>query len=218
MTALLLRELRIATRAGGGAFLGLVFFLIIVLIAALGLGRDPGLLARAAPGTIWSSALLACLLSLDRLFQADFEDGSLEGLAMTPAPLEAVVLIKALAHWLTTGLPLVAAAPVMGLMLNLPAQAYIWLVVSLMIGTLSLSAIGAIGAALTLGVRRGGLLLSLLVMPLFVPSLIFGVRAVQDAASGGDPVPALLLLAGVTLLSLVIAPLAAAKALRINMA
>lgn len=218
MGALLRREITIATRAGGGAFLGLVFFLIIVLVAALGLGRDADLLARAAPGTIWSAALLACLLSLDRLFQADFEDGSLEALALAPAPLELVVLIKALAHWLTTGLPLVAASPLMGLMLQLPLQAYVWLVASLLIGTLSLSAIGAIGAALTLGVRRGGLLLSLLVMPLFLPTLIFGVRAVQNGALGVDPVPAMGLLGGVTLLSLVIAPVAAAKALRINMA
>ena len=218
MAALLRREILIATRAGGGAFLGLVFFLIIVLLAALGLGRDTELLARAAPGTIWSAALLASLLSLDRLFQADFEDGSLEGLALAPAPLEMVVVVKSLAHWLTTGLPLVVASPVMGLMLQLPQSGYPWLLASLLVGTLSLSCIGAIGAALTLGVRRGGLLLSLLVMPLFIPTLIFGVRAVQEAAAGRDPWPAMMLLLGISLFSFVLSPLASAKALRINMA
>lgn len=217
MIALLTREMQIATRAGGGAFLGLAFFLIVIVIAALGLGRDPDLLRRAAAGTIWSGALLACLLSLDRLFQADFEDGSLDGLALMPIPLEAVVLVKFLAHWLTTGVPLVVAAPVMGIMLNLAPEAHGWLLASLAVGTLSLSAIGAIGAALTLGIRRGGLLLSLLVMPLFVPSLIFGVRVVQEAGRGGDPVPAMMLLSGVALFALVLAPIAAARALRINM-
>lgn len=217
MIALLTREMRIATRAGGGAALGLVFFLIIILISALGVGRDEALLAGTAPGVIWSGALLACLLSLDRLFQADYEDGSLDGLALAPMPLESVVLIKALAHWLTTGLPLVVAAPVMGVMLYLPEPAFIWMLASLAAGTLSLSAIGAIGAAITLGVRRGGLLLSLLVMPLFVPSLIFGVRVVQLAAANQDPTTAMALLGGVTLFSIVLAPIAAAKALRINM-
>ncbi len=218
MIALLRREIQIATRAGGGALLGLVFFLIVILITALGLGRDTDLLGRAAPGAIWAAALLACLLSLDRLFQADYEDGSLESLALVPMPLEMVVLVKAFGHWLTTGLPLVIGAPVMGLMMNLSETGYLTLIGSLFVGTLSLSAIGAIGAALTLGVRRGGLLLSLLVMPLFVPSLIFGVRAVQEASVGRDPTTAVMLLGGVTLFSLVLSPIAAAKALRINMA
>lgn len=217
MIALLKRELRVATRAGGGAFLGLAFFLIVIVVAALGLGRDEALMREAAAGTIWSAALLACLLSLDRLFQADFEDGSLEGLALMPVPFEAVVLIKFVAHWLTTGLPLVAVSPIMGVMLNLAPEAFGWMLASLAIGTLSLSAIGAIGAALTLGIRRGGLLMSLLVMPLFVPSLIFGVRVVQEAGRAGDPGPAFLLLCGVALFSLVLSPIAATWALRINM-
>ena len=217
MIALLKREILIATRAGGGTALGLAFFLIMVLLSALGLGRDQALLAQAAPGTLWVGALLATLLSLDRLFQADFEDGTLEALALAPSPLEVVVAVKIIAHWITTGFALVLLSPLMALMMQLPMQAVGWMLVSLAIGTLSLSAIGAIGAALTLGVRRGGLLLTLLVAPLFVPTLIFGVRAVQDAADGFDPSTPFLLLAGLTLFSLVIAPIAATYALRVNM-
>lgn len=217
MRAILGHELALALRSGSGAGLGLAFFLIIVLLSALATGRAPDALAASAPGTLWIGALLAGLLSLDRMFQADLDDGALDVLILAPHPLGAIVAVKTCAHWLTAGLPLVVLSPVMALMLNLPVAAWGWMLASLGIGTLSLSAIGAIGAALTLGVRRGGLLLSLLVMPLYVPSLIFGVRVIDLAAEGKDPIPALMLLAGLTLFTLALAPPAAAAAIRVNM-
>ena len=211
------RELRLALRSGGGAGLGLAFFLITVLLVPFGIGPDPARLAPVAPGTLWIGALLACLLSLDRLFQADAEDGTLDILALSPLPLEMLVALKAAAHWVTTGLPLVLIASPLALTLSLPVPAYPWLVASLAIGTPALSFLGAIGAALTVGIRRGGLLLSLLVLPLYIPTLIFGARVVIDAAEGRDPWPATLLLAGVTLFVLALAPFAAAQALRIQL-
>lgn len=211
------RELRLALRSGGGAGLGLAFFLITVLLVPFGIGPDPARLAPVAPGTLWIGALLACLLSLDRLFQADAEDGTLDILALSPLPLEMLVALKAAAHWLTTGLPLVLIASPLALTLSLPVPAYPWLVASLAIGTPALSFLGAIGAALTVGIRRGGLLLSLLVLPLYIPTLIFGARVVIDAAEGRDPWPATLLLAGVTLFVLALAPFASAQALRIQL-
>lgn len=215
--AVLARELRLALRSGGGAGLGLAFFLIVVLLVPFGVGPDAAVLARVAPGTLWIAALLACQLSLDRLFQTDAEDGTLDVLALAPLPLEALVALKALAHWLTTGLPLVLAAPLLGVTLSLPPGAYGWLVASLAVGTPGLSFLGAVGAAVTVGLRRGGLLLSILVLPLYVPSLIFGARTVADAADGADPWPALLLLGGLSLGILALAPVAAAAALRVNL-
>lgn len=213
--AVLSRELRLALRSGGGAGLGLAFFLILVLLVPFGIGPDPARLAPMAPGTLWIGALLACLLSLDRLFQSDFEDGTLDILALSPLPLAGLVALKALAHWLTTGLPLILVAPLLGLTLSLPAPAYPWLIASLAIGTPALSFLGAIGAAVTVGIRRGGLLLSLLVLPLYIPTLIFGARAVVAAATGADCRPAMLLLGGLSLAIVALAPLAAATALRL---
>jgi heme exporter protein B len=213
----LARELRLALRSGGGAGLGVAFFLVVVLLVPLGVGPEPGRLAGIAPGVLWVAALLACLLSLDRLFHTDLEDGTLDILALAPLPLEALVALKAIAHWLTTGLPLVVVAPLLAVTLGLPGPAYPWLVASLAVGTPGLSFLGAIGGAVTVGLRRGGLLLSLLVLPLYVPSLIFGARAVAAAAEGGEPGSALARLAGLTLFILVLAPLAAAAALRINL-
>lgn len=215
--AVLARELRLALRAGGGAGLGLAFFLIVVLLVPFGVGPEPERLATVAVGTLWIGALLACLLSLDRLFQSDLEDGSLDVLALAPVPLPTLVALKAAAHWLTTGLPLVIAAPLLAVTLALPAPAYPWLVAGLAVGTPGLSFLGAVGAALTVGLRRGGLLLSVLVLPLYVPTLIFGARSAADAAAGADPLPALALLAGLTLFILALAPFAAAAALRINL-
>ncbi len=215
--ALLARELRLSLRSGGGAGLGLAFFLIVVLLVPFGVGPVPSLLAQIAPGTLWVAALLATLLSLDRLFQADFEDGTLDILTLSPMPLEGLVAIKAFAHWLTTGLPLIVAAPVLALTLNLPDPAFFWLVTSLAAGTPALNFLGAIGASLTVGIRRGGLLLSLLVLPLYIPTLIFGASAVSAAADGADPMPAFLLLAGITLFTLALTPFAAAAALRMHM-
>ncbi len=217
MRALLIRDLRLALRAGGGFGLGLGFFLILCTLVPLGVGPEGGRLAMIAPGVLWLGALLACLLSLDRLFALDHEDGSLDLLATAPLPLEGVVAVKALAHWLTTGVPLVLVAPLLGVMLHLPAAAQPWLVLALLLGTPALSVIGAFGAALTVGLRRGGLLLSLLVLPLYVPTLVFGAEAVRRGAEAMDPLIPLLLLAGISLGSLAALPFAAAAALRINL-
>ena len=210
MIRLLTRDLKLAVRAGGGFGLALAFFLIMTVMIPFGVGPESEILTRIAPGILWVGALLACLLSLDRIFLTDFEDGSLELLATAPLPLEALVAIKALAHWITTGLPLTLAAPVFGLFLSLPEGAYFWLIVTLLIGTPALSMIGAFGAALTVGLKRGGLLLSLLVLPLYVPTLIFGATAVRRGAEGLEAGAPVVLLAGITLGSLALLPFAAA--------
>ena len=217
MIALLLRDLRLATRAGGGFGLGLAFFLLVAVLVPLGVGPEPALLARIAPGILWVGALLACLLSLDRIFALDVEDGSLDLLATSPIPLEGVVAAKALAHWLVTGLPLTLLSPVLGLLLNLPGPGYVWLMLSLALGTPALSLIGAFGAALTVGLKRGGLLLSLLVLPLYVPTLIYGAEAVRRGADGQGALTALLLLAGITAGAAALLPFAAAAAIRVNL-
>jgi heme exporter protein B len=217
MRAVFLRDLRLATRAGGGFGLALAFFLIVTVLVPLGVGPDTGLLRTIAPGVLWVGAALACLLTLDRLFALDWEDGSLDALATAPVPMEGIVAAKALAHWITTGLPLVALSPVLAVLLNLAPPAYGWLILTLAVGTPALSVIGAFGAALTVGVRRGGLLLSLLVLPLYVPTLIFGADAVRRAAAGLDPATPALLLAGITAGAIAILPFAAAAALRMNL-
>lgn len=217
MSALLIRDLRLALRAGGGFGLGLAFFLILAVLVPLGVGPDPGTLARIAPGILWLGALLACLLSLDRIFALDFEDGSLDLLATAPVPLEAVVTIKALAHWLTTALPLVLVSPLMGLLLFLPAEAYLWLILSLTLGTPALSVIGTFGAALTVGLKRGGLLVSLLVLPLYIPTLVFGAEVVARGAQGLAVATPLALLSGITFGAVALLPFASAMVLRINL-
>lgn len=217
MRALLLRDLRLAFRAGGGFGLGLAFFLIVTVLVPFSVGPQSELLSRIAPGVLWLGALLACLLSLDRLLALDWEDGTLDLLATSPLPLEAAVSVKALAHWITTGLPLVFAAPLLGVLLNLPAAGYLWLVISLLLGTPALSVIGTFGAALTVGVKRGGLLMSLLVLPLYVPTLIFGAEVARRGATGLDPVTALLMLAGITAGVIALMPFASAAALRVNL-
>ncbi len=217
MIALLLRDLRLAVRAGGGFGLGLAFFLILAVLVPLGVGPESALLARIAPGILWVGALLACLLSLDRILALDYEDGSLDLLATAPIPLEGVVTMKAAAHWITTGLPLTLLAPVLGVLLSLPAPAYGWLVLSLALGTPALSVIGTFGAALTVGLRRGGLLLSLLVLPLYVPTLIFGAEVVRRGADGLSVATPLALLAGITLGAAALLPFASAAAIRINL-
>ena len=212
-----MRDLRLALRAGGGFGLGLAFFLILAVLVPLGVGPAPETLALIAPGILWVGALLACLLSLDRIFALDFEDGSLDLLATAPVPLEAVVTIKALAHWLTTGLPLVLISPVLGLLLFLPGEAYVWLILSLMLGTPALSVIGTFGAALTVGLKRGGLLLSLLVLPLYIPTLIFGAEVVSRGAQGLSVATPLALLAGITAGAVALLPFASSLVLRINL-
>jgi heme exporter protein B len=215
--ALIARDLRLALRAGGGFGLGLGFYLVLVVLVPLGVGPDTALLARIAPGILWVGALLASLLSLDRLFALDWEDGSLDQLATSSLPLEAVALAKTVAHWLTTGLPLAFASPLLALLLNLQPMGIAWLVASLLIGTPALSVIGTFGAALTVGLKRGGLLLSLLVLPLYVPTLIFGAEVVVRAVAREDLTTPLLLLAGISLGSLALLPFAAAWALKVNL-
>jgi heme exporter protein B len=215
--ALLRRDLMLAVRAGGGFGLGLAFFLIVVVLVPFGVGPEAAVLSRIAPGILWVAALLAALLSLDRIFALDFEDGTLPLLATSPLPLEGVALIKGVAHWITTGLPLTLAAPALGFLLNLEPSAYVWLLASLALGTPALSMIGTFGAALTVSLRRGGLLMSLLVLPLYVPTLIFGAEAVRRGALGQDATTPLLMLAGITLGSFALLPFAASSALRVNL-
>lgn len=217
MIALLWRDLRLAMRAGGGFGLGLAFFLLIAVLVPLGVGPEMSVLGRIAPGILWVGALLACLLSLDRIFALDMEDGSLDLLATAPIPLEGVVAVKALAHWLVTGLPLTLISPLLGILLNLSWAGQGWLLLSLLLGTPALSVIGAFGAALTVGLKRGGLLLSLLVLPLYVPTLIFGAEAVERGVRGADALTPLILLAGITAGSAALLPFAAAAAIRVNM-
>jgi heme exporter protein B len=214
LLALIARDLRLSLRQGADGPVVVMFFVLTVMLFPLGIGPEPTLLARIAAGVIWVAALLACLLSLDRLFQADYEDGSLDLLALSVLPLEAVVLAKAIGHWLVTGLPLILAAPVMAVMLGLGRDGFAPLVLGLAAGTPSLSLLGTLGAALTLGARRGGVLVSLLVLPLTIPVLIFGAGAVDSALGGLSPRPELLLLGGLLAAALPLVPLAGAAALR----
>ncbi len=210
------RELTLAVRGGIGSLMAVLFFVIAVTLFPLGIGPELGLLSRIAPGAVWVAALLAALLSLDRLFVADHEDGSLEQLMLGTLPLEFVVLAKTVAHWLTTGLPLAAAAPILALLLNMSADGLVILIVSLLLGTPILSLIGAVGAALTVSLRRGGALIALLVLPLYVPVLIFGVGAVEGAVLDIGVRANLSILAGGLVGALVLGPVAAAAALRMT--
>jgi heme exporter protein B len=215
LAALLVRDLRLSVRAGGGALIAVLFFLLVVTLMPFAVGPDLALLRRIGPSILWLGALLASLLALDRLLAADYEDGSLDLILMGRAPLELVVAVKAMAHWLTTGLPLVAAAPLLGLLLNLEPRATGAVALTLLAGTPALTFLGLIGAALSVTLRRGGLLLAVLVLPLSVPVLIFGVAASNAAVVG--PVPfgtPFAILCALSLASLVIGPLAAAAALR----
>ncbi|WP_420003081.1 heme exporter protein CcmB [Arenibacterium sp. LLYu02] len=217
MSAVLIRDLQLAFRAGGGFGLGLAFFLIVTVMVPFSVGPNSATLSVIAPGVLWLGALLACLLSLDRLLALDWEDGTLDLLATAPLPLEGVLSVKSLAHWLTTGLPLVLAAPLLGVLLNLPAQGFLWITLSLLIGTPALSVIGTFGAALTVGLKRGGLLLSLLVMPLYVPTLIFGAEVARRGAAGMAVETPLLMLGGITLGTIALLPFASAAVLRVNL-
>lgn len=216
MSALLLRDIRLAARAGGSAMLALAFFASVATLVPLGVGADMNLLARIAGGVLWVGAVLAALLALDRLFQADFEDGSLDAIALSPLSLETIACAKIAAHWLTTGLPLALLSPLLAVMFGLPAKAVLALFVSLLVGTPAVSAIGAVGAGLTLSIRRGGLILPLIVLPLIAPTVIFGagaVLAVLDGLSNG----ALPLLAGFSFAACVLSPFATAAAVRLNL-
>jgi heme exporter protein B len=216
LAALIVRDMRLAVRLGGGAPVGVLFFLIVVTLMPFAIGPDLALLQRIGPAILWLGALLASLLALDRMLAADYEDGSLDLILMAQqTSLELALAAKALAHWLTTGLPLVIAAPILGFMLNLDPAASGAVMLTLLAGTPALTFIGLIGAALTMALRRGGLLIAVLVLPLTIPVLIFGVAASNAAIVGPLPFGApFTILCALTLVSIVIGPFAAAAALR----
>lgn len=216
--ALFVRDLRLAVRVGGGALMGVLFFLIVVILVPFAIGPDPNLLARIGPAILWIGALLASLLALDRLLAADYEDGSLDLILTGQSSLELAVAVKAAAHWLTTGLPLIVAVPLLGLFLNLELRASAAVALTLLVGTPALTFFGLIGAALSVALRRGGLLLPILVLPLTVPVLIFGVSASNAAIVGPLPFGTpFTILCALTLLSSVLGVVAAAAALRHGM-
>ena len=213
--ALVRRDLTLAGRVGGSGALSLVFFLMIVSLVPFALGPDLNLLARIGPAILWLAAVLATLIGLDRLFQADDEDGSLDLMTASPAPLELVVLAKVTAHWLTTGLPLALAAPLFGLLVALSPTGMGATALTLLLGTPALTFVGAVGAALTATIRRGGLILAIVVLPLMIPTLIFGISAAQAALGGTVPFTTpLAVLTGLSLIAAVTSTLAAAAALR----
>ncbi|MGI9404491.1 MAG: heme exporter protein CcmB [Hyphomicrobium sp.] len=214
---LIARDLRLAVRQGGALGTALGFYLIVVAMLPLGLGADLNLLSRIAPGVLWIALLLSALLSLGRVFESDYEDGSLDVLATGPLPLELVAAAKALAHWISTSVPLALLAPVLGILLNLELLAYPTLVATMLMGTPAVSFIGAIGAALTLRARRGGLLIALLVLPLYVPTLVFGIATISAMLGPDDAAAPFLILTAISLGAMVLGPLAAAAALRAQM-
>lgn len=214
---LLVRDVKLAARSGGSAALALSFFALVATLMPLGVGADLRLLARIAGGVLWVGAVLAALLSLDRLFQGDYEDGSLDLIALSPLPLELTALAKIAAHWLSTGLPLTLLSPLLALMFNLPPWPTLALFVSLLIGTPAVSAIGAIGASLTLSLKRGGLILPLLILPLLSPAVIFGAGAVSATMDGLGGTGGLELLAAFAAAAVLLSPFAAAASVRLNL-
>ncbi len=214
---LLRRDLRLAMRRRAEVANPLLFFVMVIVLFPLGVGAEPNLLERMSAGVVWVAALLAALLTLDSIFRSDFEDGTLEQLLLSAQPLSVMVLAKVVAHWLVTGLPLLLVAPLLAMLLGMKSEAMGTLMLSLLLGTPVLSLIGAIGVALTVGLRRAGVILSLLVLPLYVPVLIFGAAAVDAAASGLPVAGQLYILAAFLAMALSLAPVAAASALRISL-
>ncbi|WP_193183482.1 heme exporter protein CcmB [Nisaea sediminum] len=212
--AIVRRDLSLALRQGSDAAMALMFFVIVVTLFPLGVGPEPGVLERISAGIVWVAALLAAMLSLDRMFQSDYDDGTLELMLLAPAPLELLVLGKCLAHWLTTGLPMLLIAPLLGLFMNMQADAFPVLLATMALGTPVLSLLGGIGAALVLGARRAGALVALLVLPLTIPLLIFGVSAIEAAVTGQSSKAQLLIIGAMLLATLPLAPWATAAALR----
>ncbi|MBL4603090.1 MAG: heme exporter protein CcmB [Emcibacteraceae bacterium] len=209
------RDIKLSWHGGSTSSMVVAFFIIVVSLFPLGIGPEQNMLARIAVGVIWVAALLACLLSLDRIFQADYEDGSLDQYALSPLPLELTVLAKALAHWVTTSVPLILITPLLGILMNMDDAAFMPLIYAMLAGTPALSLIGTIGASLTVSLRRGGVLLSLLILPLYVPVLIFGVMAVDAMVMKIGSNAPLLFLGAFTLFSLAITPWASAAAVRL---
>ena len=214
---LLLRDVKLAARSGGSAALALSFFALVATLMPLGIGADLRLLARVAGGVLWVGAVLAALLSLDRLFQGDYEDGSLDIIALAPLPLELTALAKIAAHWVSTGAALTLLSPLLALMFNLPPTPTLVLFLSLLIGTPAVSAIGAIGASLTLSLKRGGLILPLLILPLLSPAVIFGAGAVSATMDGLAGQGGLELLAAFSAAAVLLSPFAAAASVRLNL-
>jgi heme exporter protein B len=214
LKALLGRDLGLARRQGGGLASALSFVLAVTVLVPLAVGPDLNLLSRLAAGLMWLALLLAVLLTADRIFQQDLEDGSLDLMAMTATPLEVIVLIRVLAHWLTVSLPLALIAPPLGLMLNLDATNLPVLWIAMIAGSLALSLLAALGGAITAGLRRGGLLIAILILPLYIPVLVFGISATSSMLGPQSAAPSLLILAALALVCLVITPVAAAAALR----
>ena len=213
-SAVLSRDLRLALRQSADSFTVIAFFAIATVLFPVGIGPEAEVLSRIAAGVVWVTALLAALLSLDRVFATDYEDGTLDHLILNGQSTILVVLAKVLAHWLTTGVPLIIMSPVLAVTLQLPAEGYGVLVMALILGTPTVSLIGALGAALVLGARRGGVLLSLLVLPLYIPVLIFGTAAVEAALTGVPSAPMLTILGGLALIAVTLCPFGTAAALR----
>ena len=214
LLAIIRRDLSLVMRQGSDAFVVLIFFVVTVTLFPLGVGPDPLILQNLASGIVWVSALLAAMLSLDRLFQTDYDDGSLELLVLSPYPLELVVLCKCLVHWLTTGLPIMLISPVLALMLNIKTGAFLYLISSMALGTPIISLLGAVGAALVLGSRRSGVLIALLIIPLTIPILLFGVAAIQAATEGYSASSPLMFLGALLLFSIALCPWVIASSLR----
>lgn len=215
--AMVMRDIRLAFRQGADASMTLMFFVIVVVLFPLGVGPEPAVLERISSGILWVTALLSAMLSLDRLFQSDFEDGTLEQLVLSPTPLSLTVLAKCTAHWLTTGVPMILISPLLALLLQMDEDVYGVMLATLVLGTPILSLLGAVGAALSLGSRRSGVLVALLVLPLTIPALIFGVGAIEAAVIGTGAKPHLLLLGALLAASLPLCPWAASAALRQSM-
>ena len=212
--AIIRRDLSLVMRQGSDAFVVLIFFIVTVTLFPLGVSPDPLILQNLASGIVWVGALLAAMLSLDRLFQTDYDDGSLELLVLSPYPLEIVVLCKCFVHWLTTGLPIMVISPVLALMLNIKTGAFLYLVTSMALGTPIISLLGAVGAALVLGSRRSGVLIALLIIPLTIPILLFGVGAIQAATEGYNASSPLMFLGALLLFSIALCPWVIASSLR----
>ena len=212
--ALLKRDFKLAPRHCLDSFMVVAFFVLLVTLFPLAVGPEQAILGRIGSGVIWVAALLSAMLSMDRLFQQDYEDGSLDLLVLSPSALELLVLAKTLAHWMSTGLPLIIASPLLGVLMNVSSSGYGTIILSLALGTPILSLVGAIGAALSLGARRGGVLISLLILPLLIPVLVFGVSAVETALTDLPTRSELMILGAMLLVALALVPYAAAAALR----
>ncbi|MBR9728707.1 heme exporter protein CcmB [Shewanella intestini] len=215
-TTLFMRDIKIAIRHRGDIFNPLLFFIMVVTLFPLGVGPEPQVLSRVAPGIIWVAALLASMLSLERLFKADYNDGTLEQMLLSPQPLPLLVLAKVLAHWVLTGVPLILVAPLLAVLLNLESNSYGALMATLALGTPVLSLLGAIGVALTVGLRKGGVLLSLLILPLYIPVLIFATSAIDASGMNLPYTPHLAIIGAILAGSLILAPIAIGASLRVS--